>query len=286
MAEPGTVEIERAQPWLGTRVAIRVRAADAIGAHRAIDAAFAEIALLHRRLSFHDPASLLSRLNREAAYRPVTVDPDTARLLRRAVAVAAWSNGAFDPTVGGRLVAAGVLPRPPGAPAPRADASWRDIRVAADGVVRFRRPLWCDLGGIAKGHAVDRAVARLRALGIRSGCVDAGGDVRVFGRDERYVGLSLDRDGQRALWLRNAAVAGSSSIAELCVGQRSGRVIDGRRDRTLAAGLEVAVIAPRAWLADTLTKWVLGMPRQAGAVAAWGAQGLWRPPGEVWRYAA
>src|SRR5712691_4775026 len=172
--------VERARPLLGTRVAIRIHGLPAVRAHRAIDAAFQEVEQIHAHMSFHEPESDVSRLNREAFRRPVVVDPRTVEVLEWSRRMGAWSRGCFDITVAAQLVDWGVLPPPDAPHRPDRDGSWRDVEILANGTVRFHRPVWIDLGGIAKGYAVDRAVECLRRGGARQGCVNAGGDLRVW----------------------------------------------------------------------------------------------------------
>jgi len=143
-------EIRRARPWLGTAVEIRVRGLEEQAALEAIEHAFHEIATIHRLMSFHEGGSDLSRLNAEAFAAPVCVDVRTHEVLALALALASESGGRFDPTVAAELVAWGLLPVPDGHHAPEPDASWRDVVLLDDGRVRFTRPLWLDLGGIAK----------------------------------------------------------------------------------------------------------------------------------------
>ncbi|TAM11828.1 MAG: FAD:protein FMN transferase [Nevskiaceae bacterium] len=267
-------EVERARPLLGTFVSMRVGGLPPARAQRAIDLAFAEVQAVQRRMSFHDPDSELSQLNRQAARRAVTVHPQTWRVLARALRIAAASGGSFDPSVAPRLVALGVLPAPAAELAPDPAADWRDVRLLPGFRVRFRRPLWLDLGGIAKGHAVDRALARLRRCGATTACVDAGGDLRLFGPEEEAVALRGPRGRPRpVVWLRDGALA--SSAVEPEDDALSGRVLDGRRGWALAPGRRVTVAAAQAWLADALTKVVLADPPQARDVLARCAAQAW-----------
>ncbi|HSR64908.1 MAG TPA: FAD:protein FMN transferase, partial [Xanthomonadaceae bacterium] len=205
------MRVERARPLLGTLVAVRAEGPGA-RVEAGIARAFEAIATVQAAMSFHDPASELSRLNRHAFDAPQLVDGPTWRVLRAALALARASGGRFDPTVGGRLVAWRQLPAPSRTQVdPAADC--RDVQLGRGRRVRFRKPLWLDLGGIAKGFAVDRAVAALRAAGVRSGVVNAGGDLRVFGdapevvhvRDPAAPGLA-----RPLLQLRAGAVATSA----------------------------------------------------------------------------
>ena len=173
------VERRRARPLLGTFVEVSAVFPAGADADRAVGRAFAAVEAVQRRMSFHDPASDVARLNREAARRAVAVHRDTVAVLRWSLEVAAASAGAFDITVAGELVRWGRLPALAGIPA-NPSGTWRDIELDEDdGTVRFHRPVVIDLGGIAKGYAVDRAIESLAEAGAQRCCVNAGGDLRV-----------------------------------------------------------------------------------------------------------
>lgn len=101
---------KRAQPWLGTLVSMSVEGLPQADAHHAIDAGFAEVAAVHRLMSFHDASSDVSRLNLEAERKPVTVHPSTYRVLQEAMRISSCSNGCFDISVGAELVDWELLP--------------------------------------------------------------------------------------------------------------------------------------------------------------------------------
>lgn len=169
--------LRRARPLLGTLVEIGAHGAPSV-LPAAVEQAFAAIARIHALMSFQDPASDVSRLNREAYHRPVTIDGHTARVLEHAQRVAAASDGAFDITVAPRLVQWGYLPGTlPSLPTPR--HGFRSIEMLARGQVRYYEPLLIDLGGIAKGYAVDVACRVLEGCGVTDYIVNAGGDLRI-----------------------------------------------------------------------------------------------------------
>src|SRR5262249_5138803 len=151
--------IRRARPLLGTFVEITADGPGRRDLDTAAEAAFAAIAKVHRLMSFHDPASDVSRLNREAAARPVRVDAWTWDVVAAAVDLNRRSPGAFDVTVAPLLQDAGLLPRPSAGPLSDATPAPRDtFELLAGHRIRFRHPeTRVDLGGIAKGFAVDRA---------------------------------------------------------------------------------------------------------------------------------
>jgi thiamine biosynthesis lipoprotein ApbE len=171
----------RARALLGTLVEIEACGPAQVLAP-ALDAALAAVARVHRLMSFHEPASDVARINAAAAGVAVGIDPDTWGLLRRAVEIGELSGGVFEIAIAGVLVADGLLPRSPaGAPPLDDHASFRDLDLDEPNDVTWRRKGSIDLGGIAKGFAVDQAVGALRVHGAVSGVVNAGGDLRCFG---------------------------------------------------------------------------------------------------------
>jgi thiamine biosynthesis lipoprotein len=187
----GAEQVRRARPLLGTLVDIAASGADAVSLHRAVDRAFHEIARVHALMSFHASGSDVTRLNRLAHRASVTVHPWTFAVLREARLTARASRGLFDITVAPRLVRAGVLPVPRGVPRPHPRAHQDDVVLLAGNRVRFRRPLLIDLGGIAKGFAVDRALHALRAAGVPQAMVNAGGDIACYGSEAQTIHVRL-----------------------------------------------------------------------------------------------
>ena len=298
--------LRRMRPWLGTYVSIEACAADATRAALAVDNAFAEIATLHAAMSFHSASSELACLHREAHLRPTRIGWHTWAVLAQALQLARLSEGVFDPTIAPQLVRHKALPRPDG-PAPDEAGSWRDIELLDEQQVHFRRPLWLDLGGIAKGYAVDCAVAVLQRCGVRHGSVNAGGDLRAFGDTPEGLPLAVrhpdDPVRQISLgMLRNRAAATSG---EFFLGREGdpgtlSPIVDPARGMRPALARSVTVIATSCAVADGLTKIVslLGPAAQTllehfGATAAiieppdqlhaaegfWAALGHTTPPG-------
>ena len=261
---------------MGTLVHVSARGPDATATRQAVEAAFANVARVERLMSFHDPDSELSRLNREAGRTPRTVHPWTWDVLRRAVRVAEASDGLFDITVAPLLVREGLLP---GA----ADASlqcgnWRHIALMPDSTVFLARPMMLDLGGIAKGYAVDRAIHELRRRGCTQAVVNAGGDLRRFGPLAQPVNLRR-RDGfVRVAELRCGAIATSACHALQAerLAQPLGSIFDPRSHRAWNGNAAVMVAAPSCVIADALTKVAaLAGPACGRLLARFGACGFW-----------
>ncbi len=251
--------------------------------------AFAAIAGVHELMSFHDPRSDVSRLNREAWRRPVAVDPRTLKALRLARRISAASAGVFDITVASALVSSGFLPRPAGAPEPDPSASWRDITLRRDGRVRFRKPLWIDLGGIAKGFAVDAALlCRPRSRHVRIS-INAGGDLRVAGPGATNVLLNVTGQTLRQVplvALTNRALA--SSCGQPARRRRKQAWVSphrhGATHRNLSTTRFVSVVAQRCAVADALTKVVLARGSAAAPVLRkFHAQAFVHNPARGWQ---
>jgi thiamine biosynthesis lipoprotein len=254
-----SVELRRARPLLGTYVEICARGTDELPVRRGLEKAFAVIAQVQSLMSFHEPTSDVSLLNRNAFRKSVIVHSWTWRVLTRAQEFALRSDGAFDITVAPLLSKWGYLPSGNVA---HETGTFRDLLLQSQRRVRFVRPLSIDLGGIAKGFAVDRAVDCLQTAGVVSGSVNAGGDLCVFGDEARQVCLrDPARPGRAAgvVDLQNRAIATSGIYFTRKI--RGGRVvsalIDGRTRRAHTRPRSVAVSAADCLTADALTKIVL-----------------------------
>jgi thiamine biosynthesis lipoprotein len=258
--------VRRAQPWLGTLVEVTVCHRDEHAAMRACDAALRAVARIDRLMSFHKPHSELSRLNRAPAAKPMRVSAHTWRVLACAERLHRVSGGLFDCTVVPHLRSGGFLPRSPCTTDPDAvarmhalRATQADVLLPAPGWVVKRCPLELDLGGIAKGYAVDRALVALRAAGARAGCVNAGGDLRVFGTEPHRIEVrhpGRPGDIGAVITVQGAAVAtsagyyarqrGARGLCTPIVDPFAGTCIDYEHSVTVAAGECV--------IADALTK--------------------------------
>lgn len=270
--------MRRARPLLGTIVEIAV-ADPRPGVEAAIDSAFEAVADIHRLMSFHDPDSDVSRLNREAAVRPVAVDNRTYQVLLFAIELHDRSGGVFDISVARRLQALALLPMhdlpmhggDEAAP-PRSPAISRAIELTPDRCVRFHDPdTRIDLGGVAKGFAVDCAIAVLRGRGVPAGLVNAGGDLAAFGAQPWTVHLRDPRTPNRLLGelaLRNEALASSAGRIDPFHSSTvlTPAIVDPGTGEIASAIAGASVCAPSCMIADALTKVVMLQGERAGAV--------------------
>lgn len=252
--------VERMRHVMGTLWTIE---AEGDRAGEAVETAFAEIRRLDALLSTYRPDSELSRLNRTAAAAPVALSDETASLIRRALAYAAASDGAFDPTVGPLVKAWGFkhldYKRPSEAQlaAARARVGYRHVRFDR-GRLAFARPgMELDLGAIAKGYAVDRALSLLGARGMRRARVDAGGNQAVLGAGPWRFGVRHPRREGELLGVVTLAAGGLSTSGDAergfwLDGRRYGHVLDARTGWP-ASAMSVTVTAPTAEAADALS---------------------------------
>lgn len=266
--KPASDSARRARPLLGTFVEISAGGAPRADLDAAIEEAFHAVAEVHRLMSAHEPDSDVGRLNSEASRHVVRVHPWTHEVLRTACELQEATAGVFNIT----LVPHSSRPTPP----PRSD-----IELLTGHCVRFGQSrVRIDLGGIAKGFAVDRAIACLRASGIPHGLVNAGGDLALFGeaasvvliRDPRHPGRELCR-----IELMNAALASSGGRIDPFESSEAmdSEIID-PETRAPARGICGATVrAPSCMIADALTKVVMltGEPATA-LLARYGASAL------------
>jgi len=217
-------------------------------------------------MSVHDPASELSRVNEEAFLRPVKVSDETFEILRRGLEIARTSEGAFDFTVAPLLARWGLLPahlRRRGS-----CGCWKDVELLAGRRVRFTKALAIDLGGIAKGCAVDAAIETLRDANVSSVVVNAGGDLRALGPRPFHIHLRHPLHANllpRTIELQDSALATSSPcFSEHRWHRRAvSHLVNPRTNDAITGGISVTVRARECWLADALTKVVLNAPALA-----------------------
>jgi FAD:protein FMN transferase len=278
--------VRRARPLLGTFVEIAVTGASPDALEAAIDPAFAAIATVHRLMSFHDDDSDVSRLNREAFAGPVSVHPWTFEVLATALDLHRKSDGVFDVAVAPMLQNLGLLPRHDYEAPVLSSGVGEPFVVLSDGRVAFRdRRVRIDLGGIAKGYAVDRAVAVLRERGVAQGIVNAGGDLAVFGPLPETIHIRDPRDPSRAMCVVEVANAGlatsggrfdpAAAHVAMASAATASAVIDPRTAAPVAGVVGATVRAPTCMLADALTKIVMAMGEAAAPLlAAYGARAL------------
>ncbi|MFO7610230.1 MAG: FAD:protein FMN transferase [Candidatus Krumholzibacteriia bacterium] len=281
-AAPPPAVHEEARYLMGTLATVRAEAPAAATAQAAVDAAWAAFALVDSLMSTWREDSDLVRANAGAAAGPVRVDPRLAGLAARALDLAAASDGAFDPTVLPLMRAWGLRDGPPRRPdaaalgRARSAVGHRLVQVdTVAATVAFARPgTALDLGGIAKGYALDLARAAMAAAGAAAGVLDLGGNLLVFGAGAHEVGIVAPDDPAAVVatvTVGEGAVATSGQYERFVAadGERWGHILDPRRGEPVPRSGSVTIVAPTGELADALATavFVLG-PREGAAFAA------------------
>lgn len=225
---------------------------------------------IESRLSTHIDRSELSAINSAPAGQLVPFSPETVKLLKRSRELTELTDGAFDPTAAPVFKLwseASEKGRPPTAEdihIARELSTWDDFELfpgESDGVMKRRELAQLDLGGVAKGYAIDRAVEAMQNSGCAGGLVSVGGDLRFFGRrpggKEWTVGIQDPFDPESdepmlRIRLTAAAVCTSGNYRRYSElnGQRYSHIIDPRTGRPADAAPSVTVVANDALTAD------------------------------------
>ena len=267
---------KREEAIMGTAITVELWSDDAAAGTAAIDSVMAEMHRIDRAMSPHKDDSELSRINREAGAAPVRLSDEMASLLARAEAFSRLSGGAFDITYAavGQLYDYRARVRPSEDALARACAAvgWRHLMREAHGAR-------IDLGGFAKGHAVDNAARILRARGIDHAIVSAGGDSRVIG-DRRgrpwTIGIRDPRRGSgemvAVLPLVDVSISTSGDYERYFDegGERFHHLIDPATGRSPSGVRSVTVLAEDGLTCEALSKtvFVLGVDKGLALIAS------------------
>ncbi|MDP2689621.1 MAG: FAD:protein FMN transferase [Deltaproteobacteria bacterium] len=215
-----SVTFSRSQ--MGTLVQITLMEGDESSYEAAANAAFDEISRLEGLLSSYRPESDVSRVSNAAGEKAVRVSPEVMEVIEEALMIARLSGGAFDPTVGALARAWGYSGEKGRVPAkeevekllPLVD--YTAVKVDAKGgtVMLAKKGMVLNLGGVAKGYIVKKAVEVLKARGMRRGIIHAGGDMTVFQTGEEkpfIIGIQHPREKKLLgeMLVNNGAVATS-----------------------------------------------------------------------------
>lgn len=257
---------------MGTRVAVELWHSDPAQAERCSAQVIAEMERIDARMSTYKASSELSRINDNAANTDVELSDELQYLISRSIYFSEISHGAFDITY------ASVGYRYDYRKHQQPSAEWLTDRLPAidyrhiqlhDGKIHFGNPaVRIDLGGIAKGYAVDRAIGLLRQCGISQAMVSAGGDSRIIGdREGRpwIIGIQHPRDPDGIalrLPLADSAVSTSGDYERYFIdhGVRIHHIINPKTGRSASASWSATVIGPDAMTTDALstTIFILG----------------------------
>lgn len=261
---------------MGTRWSVRLVLPTRLSADAVVTAIGGRLDDVVAQMSHWSATSDLARFNRSAAGSWTRLPIDFAHVMAQGLAIAAKSDGAFDPAIGCLVdawgfgpVAVAAPPTPDAIAAARAVSGWRRL-VLADGRLRQPGGLTLDLSGIAKGHAVDAVAMLLQRLGVVHALVDIGGELAGFGvrpdGQPWWVDLEVP-PGTDVMPLRIAlhdiAVATSGDYV------RGGHTIDPRTGQPIVNGVvSASVVHATALTADAwATAFTVAGPKAGMAIA-------------------
>ncbi|GAO45179.1 FAD:protein FMN transferase [Flavihumibacter petaseus] len=275
-------EFRRGQKLMGNHFELTVVDDDAQQAEAGIDAAIAEISRIEQLLTTYNDNSQTNQVNAMAGIRPVKVDPEMFALIRRAQRIATVTDGAFDITYGSVDRSLWNFDRNMKALPDKATAkksvhliNYRNVLLnELEGTVFLReRGMRIGFGGIGKGYAAEQAKQVLISLGVKSGIVNASGDLCAWGTQADgkpwTVGIAHpDLAGApfSAMEISGLAVATSGNYEKYVVidGKRYSHTIHPKTGLPVSGIKSVTIICNNAELADAMTTPVMVMGVEAG----------------------
>lgn len=267
--------LKRSQMIMGTMVEITVMPPD----EQAIEAAFEEMKKVDTLMSTYKENSEVSILNREGENHLST---ETLQVIGEAINFSEITGGAFDITcrplinLWKKAKKEQVIPSPQEIKEALSLVGYEKIKILPEGdVVRFKQKgMQIDLGGIAKGYAVDRAIEALRKNGIRRALVNAGGDLYALGNgpggEKWKVGIQDPREEDKLLGIikvKDVGVATSGDYQRYFTieGKRLSHIVNPKTGQTVQdVPMSVTVIAPHATTTDALATGVFVLGPQKG----------------------
>ena len=261
---------------MGTVVETDVQGPDVPTCQKALLLAYQEMSRVENLLSYQIPTSEVNRINQQAGIYPVKVSDETFQILKRAKGYSEKFNGLFDVTIGALSDRWGF-----------SDNDRKEITVPSDSEIAALLPIInykmmilndhdttvylekkgmeIDLGGIAKGYAIDRGVAVLKQNGIQQFFLNAGGDIYTSGKkdgiQEWWVGIKHPRNLDSViarLKLSDYAVATSGDYERFAIidGKRYHHILDPRNGFPSTQCQSVSILAPTAEEADAIATYV------------------------------
>jgi FAD:protein FMN transferase len=283
---PHRVQTRAAGAWysrdeaiMGTAIRFELWSNSRSTAEAAMAAVMAEMHRIDRAMSPHKPDSELSRINQYAAQQAVPLSEEMFMLISRAVDYSAMSDGAFDITYAaiGQLYDYRERIQPSAAQinATRAAVGYRHLLLnATTRTLRFAvNGVRIDLGGFAKGYAVDQGAAILKQHGIGHGIVTAGGDSHIVGdRGGRpwMIGIRNPRGAEgdviAVLPLEDTALSTSGDYERYfdANGVRCHHLIDPATGRSPTGVHSVSIVAPNGLASEAFSKCVFVMGLEKG----------------------
>lgn len=290
LSAPAPVPVTLQRYVMGTMFDIVVYHPSQVDGARAAERAMREIERLDRVLSHYKDDSDLSRVNREAGRGFVTVDPSLYDIVSQSIEWSRRTGGTFDITIAPLLrtwkqaYADGRRPSDADVAAAKQCVGSDKIELEAPNKIRFRSAsasaptsasasapaaacLAIDLGGIGKGYAVDRALEVLKAAGVTSAMINAGGSsIGTLGAPPGQPGwavrIAAKVSGSDTLLLRDMSMSTSQQnpLPFATTAGSFGEILDPRTGSPAEGRTAITVVTPSGTAAEALTKALLMMP--------------------------
>ncbi|MBE5321909.1 FAD:protein FMN transferase [Pedobacter sp. MR2016-19] len=276
------VSVNRILKLMGNRFEFTVIAEHEQEGNAAIDAAIDEVRRIEYLLTTFSDLSQTSLINGRAGLSPVKVDEEVISLIERSVRISEITDGAFDITYGSidkRLwnFDQGMTSLPDEETALKSVGliDYRNVIIdkKKSTVLLKNKGMRIGFGGIGKGYAADKAKLVLQKLGIKSGIVNAAGDLITWGTQASghpwTVGIADPEQTDRpfsALKISDMAIATSGSYEKFVTinGKRYSHTIDPKTGLPVSSVKSVSIICPSAELADALATPVVVMGVKIG----------------------
>ncbi len=257
------------EPHMGCLFTMKLVSSDEASAKLAAQAAFAKVRSLDSIMSDYAADSELNKLCGQAG-QPVRVSPPLLAVLERSAEFSRWSSGAFDVTLGPctqlwrSSKKSRTLPDPAALEAARSLVGWENVRLdpAASQVILAKAGMKLDLGGIAKGFALDSVTQLLREeFHLSDFLLDAAGQLAAIGTPPGKSGWTLaiektpeeaDTSTTEVVRLRDLHLATSGDLHQHVdiAGQRYSHILDPKTGLGLTTPTQASVIAGNGTLAD------------------------------------
>jgi FAD:protein FMN transferase len=289
---------------MATRFELVLQGPDPIALRSAGEEAIREINRIGSRFSFYDPKSELSRVNSQASRKPIPVAGDLFELLQLCSEIYRQSDGYFDPTVGPlmRLWSFGPdsteLPSPDNIREVLQQTGWDKVELNdADQTVRFlEKGVLLDLGGIAKGWALDEAAFLLHHSGVAAGLLHGGtSSIRAIGvlpsDHDWHIGIEDPYTAEPA-WFETHSLTDSALSVSAIAGKQItvdhieyGHILDPKTGNAGSGPLVAVTSSPSAAVADAWSTAVLAFGEQStplsldSSIRAW----LYKKENSSWK---
>ncbi|AFK04695.1 ApbE family lipoprotein [Emticicia oligotrophica DSM 17448] len=271
---------------MGNRFTITVVEEDAQWAEQQIDEAIAEVSRIEKLLTTFNNDSQTNQINANAGIMPVKVDQEVFDIIQRSLRISVLTDGAFDITYGSidkrfwnfdRTMTA--LPDPETAKETIKLINYRNVILDSQNLTVFlkEKGMRIGFGGIGKGYAAERAKQLLIRNGVKSGIINAAGDLTTWGNQPNgkpWIIAVADPDAQNQAFsflnISDVAVATSGNYEKFVIidGKKYSHTIDPKTGYPVSGIKSVTIICPNAELADAMATpiTVLGVDAGLGLI--------------------